>query len=153
VGHKSDDPGRTGLAPPGAEPTETSESGSLGHFRGVHPDLSHRSIRGIIMRRAALLVVTACSADRLARPARRLVSAAARPCAKAPPCVGKTANSAVKAIKKTWSVLLNGTGPATLDQKAAVIQGTNDPAFRQVFDGIAAANPPCSRPPPCAWMR
>jgi hypothetical protein len=92
------------------------------------------------MRRAALLVVIACTATvslvLLAGPA----SAAGRPSAKAPPCTAKTANSATKAIKKTWDVILNGTGPATLDQKAAAIQGTNDPAFRQVFNQIAQQN-------------
>jgi len=72
--------------------------------------------------------------DRLARPLAGPVSAAAaRLSAEARSCAGKTANSAIKAIKKTWGLLLNGTGPATLDQKAAVIQGTNDPAFRQVL--------------------
>ena len=91
------------------------------------------------MRRAALLVVTACIATVSLVPLAGPVSAAG-PTAKAPPCAGKTANSAIKAIKKTWGVLLNGTGAATLDQKAAAIQGTIDPAFRQVFDGIAAAN-------------
>lgn len=60
--------------------------------------------------------------------------------AKAPACAGKTKKKAVKAIKQTWNTLFDGTGPATLDEKAAAIEGTEDPAFKQTFNDIAAKN-------------
>src|SRR5579859_3871089 len=109
-----------------------SESGLVVRVWGISRPSCHRPLGGTSMRRAALLVVVSlasASLTLLASP----VSATTPTAAKAPPCAGKTGPAAVKAIKKAWDVILNGTGPATLDQKAAAIQGTSDPAFRQVF--------------------
>ncbi len=58
--------------------------------------------------------------------------------AKAPPaCADGTKKAAVKAIDNAYNVILNGMAPYTLDQKAATIQGSEDPAFVALFEMIA----------------
>jgi hypothetical protein len=60
--------------------------------------------------------------------------------AKPPLCAGKTKAKAVKAIKKAWDTAFNGNLNITLDEKFGVIEGSGDPAFRAVLDGVATAN-------------
>lgn len=58
----------------------------------------------------------------------------------APPCAGKTKAKAIKAITKTWDVFLNGGAGRTLDERAKVVQGSEDPALFKVFTDTFAAN-------------
>jgi hypothetical protein len=58
----------------------------------------------------------------------------------APPCAGKTKKAAIKAITLTWDVFLNGGAGRTLDARAKVVQGSEDPALFKVFTDTFAAN-------------
>lgn len=60
--------------------------------------------------------------------------------AKAPACAGKTKKKAIKAIKGTFDVFLNGGAGRTLDERKVVVQGADDPALFQLFNDIFAAN-------------
>jgi len=84
------------------------------------------------MRRLMIATVSLLAVAALAVPAAGVAGASVQ--AKgAPVCAGKTKGAAIKAIKKTWDTLLNGGNTATIDQKAAVVQGTDDPAFKTLF--------------------
>ena len=58
----------------------------------------------------------------------------------APACAGKTKAKAIKAITKTWDVFLNGAAGRTLDARAKVVQGSEDPALFKLFTDTFAAN-------------
>lgn len=61
-----------------------------------------------------------------------------RPGPKSPPAYAdSTKGAAVKAIKAADNTVLNGGNNLTLAQKAAAIQGTEDPAFQALFEMIA----------------
>ena len=47
---------------------------------------------------------------------------------------------AIKAITKTWDVFLNGGAGRTLDERAKVVQGSEDPALFKLFTDTFAAN-------------
>jgi hypothetical protein len=68
------------------------------------------------------------------------VSATAAGAAKPAPCAGKTKKKAIKQIKKTYDVFLNGTAGLTLDERKVVVQGAEDPVLFQLFNEVFAAN-------------
>lgn len=59
---------------------------------------------------------------------------------KAVNCGGKTKKKAVKQIKKTYDIFLNGTAGRTIDERKLVVQGAEDPVLLQLFNDIFAAN-------------
>ncbi len=60
--------------------------------------------------------------------------------AKAPVCAGKTKKKAVKAIKKAYDKVLNGSLTLTLDEKFKFVEGSEDPAFIAVLNNTATKN-------------
>ena len=60
--------------------------------------------------------------------------------AKAPVCKGKTKKKAIKAIKETWSQVLDYSPEKTLDDRFGAIENADDPEFRATLDGIAQKN-------------
>ena len=59
---------------------------------------------------------------------------------KAVNCAGKTKKKAIKQIKKTWDIFLNGTAGRTLEERKVVVQGADDPALFDLFNSVFAAN-------------
>ena len=68
------------------------------------------------------------------------VAGASVSAAKPAPCAGKTKEKAVKQIKATWDIFLNGAAGRTLDERKVVVQGADDPALLELFNSIFAAN-------------
>jgi hypothetical protein len=60
--------------------------------------------------------------------------------AKAPVCKGKTKKKAIKAIEASYTTLLDGTNGLPLEEKFAVVEGSEDPAFNAVLSDIATKN-------------
>jgi len=85
-------------------------------------------------RAAAALLASVAIVAALAGPA----TAAGHGPKKAPACADGTRKAAIKAIDSAYNIILNGPAGFTLAQKAAAIQGTEDPAFVALFNMIAA---------------
>ena len=60
--------------------------------------------------------------------------------AKAPVCKGKTKKKAIKAIKATWSQVLDYDAAKTLDERFSVVENSDDPEFNATLMEIAAKN-------------
>jgi hypothetical protein len=69
-------------------------------------------------------------------------AAEAKSAPKAAPCSGSTKSKAIKQIKLTYDVFLNGAAkpPRTNEERKAAIQGTSDPALGAAFDAGFTAN-------------
>jgi hypothetical protein len=69
-------------------------------------------------------------------------AAEAKSAPKAAPCAGGTKATAIKQIKQTYDVFLNGTTkpPRASSVREAAIQGTSDPALAAAFESGFTAN-------------
>jgi hypothetical protein len=90
----------------------------------------HRAIASLAF------VLTSC----LALGATATAAGASVGAAKAPFCKGKTKKKAIKAIKATWSQVLDYEATKTLEERFEVVENSEDPAFNQVLMDIAAKN-------------
>ena len=92
------------------------------------------------MRRHRIAAVMLAAA--LAVGAGATAAGAAVTTAKAPVCKGKTKKKALKAVKATWTQVLDFTTPPSrpLEDHFAAIQGSDDPEFAAVLTQIANTN-------------
>lgn len=68
------------------------------------------------------------------------VTATAAGAAKTPVCAGKTKKKAIAEIKKTYDTFLNGASGKTLEERAEIVEGADDPVLFQLFLDTFAAN-------------
>jgi hypothetical protein len=93
------------------------------------------------MRTRALAVVTAAiTAGALTLGLLTGPAGASVPTKKAAVCAGKTKKKAIKAIEASYLQLLDGANGLPLEEKFAVVEGAEDPAFNAVLNDIATKN-------------
>jgi hypothetical protein len=86
--------------------------------------------------RAIALVLVSC----LALGAAATAASGAVSSAKAPVCKGKTKKKAIKAVKATWSQVLDYEATKTAEDRFEGIENSDDPEFRATLDEILAKN-------------
>jgi len=86
--------------------------------------------------RAIALVLVSC----LALVAAATAASGAVSSAKAPVCKGKTKKKAIKAIKATWSEVLDYDAEKTMEERFAPIENSDDPEFSAVLIDIFNKN-------------
>ena len=60
---------------------------------------------------------------------------------RAPSCAGKSKNAASAAIEQAYETVLRAAGPErTLDERFALVEGSDEPEMRAVLDATAAEN-------------
>jgi hypothetical protein len=93
------------------------------------------------MRRRVLVPLTSVVAAGALVLSMSVGAGASVPASKAALCAGSTKKAAIKQIKKTWDIFLNGAGGYTNDQKKAVIENVDkNPELGAIFDRLQQQN-------------